>query len=109
MSVQRQLSQRGRGQRVSKRHETQGSGAQAPRHVNDLGEADGIRQGLAGDGQAESAGIGGRDRGSARWDCRGRRTTAKPRRYPVPPDNHRSLGPGEALSVSPFLSSSVAL
>lgn len=44
MSVQRQLSQRGRGQRVSKCHKAQGSGPQAPCYVNDLWK-EGIRWG----------------------------------------------------------------
>lgn len=39
MSVQRKLSQRGWGQRVSECHKTQGSGPQAPCHVNDLWKA----------------------------------------------------------------------
>lgn len=54
VAVQRQLSQRGRGQRVAEGHEAQGAGPEAARHVDDL-RAAGALGGGAGAGRGWGA------------------------------------------------------
>lgn len=83
MSVERQLSQWGRGQRVAQSHKAQGAGPKAPRDVDDLEAAGRV------------AGEAWRGRGVGGWvGDTGRRTTTRP----AAAGTHRGQGSGTELA-----------